>query len=229
MRGTAKAIEKRSTVDSVTSVEDFFWSEQHFSYRFWMLLLKIVLIGLLTSLPSLLAIDVEGALVIPGGTRTLANTRVVLNGGEYSSLSSLDGSFTFYDVDAGIYLLEVLCVEFAFPQMKVKIENYEDNTAGSISVVEYKYPGANRTPGTHPIKLVALTPLKYFQDPPRFNILGFLMGNPMILITVLSAGMMYLFPKMLQNMDPEAMKEFEKVQETEDPMEALKKMMSLGS
>ena len=55
------------------------------------------------------------------------------------------------------------------------------------------------------------------------------MGNPMILIMALSAGLMFIFPKMLQNMDPEAMKEFEKVQETEDPMEALKKMMSIGS
>ena len=192
----------------------------------------VMLFITLLSMPYLLAIDVEGSLVIPGGRKTLPNTRVVLNGGEYSSLSRADGSFTFYNVDAGIYLLEVLCVEFAFPQIKVKIvkgEEYDGGDEETISVVEYKYPGANRTPGSHPIKLIALTPLKYFQDPPRFNIFGFIMGNPMILIMALSAGLMFIFPKMLQNMDPEAMKEFEKVQETEDPMEALKKMMSVGS
>ena len=50
--------------------------------------------------------------------------------GEYSSLSRADGSFTFYNVDAGIYLLEVLCVEFAFPQIKVKIVKGEEYDGG---------------------------------------------------------------------------------------------------
>ncbi len=165
--------------------------------------------------------------MIPGLEKKVSNIRVVLNGGEYTSLSRQDGSFAFYNVDTGIYLLEVMSVEFAFPQMKVKVD--KDKDGGTVNVVEYKYPGANRTPATHPIRLVALTPLKYFQDPPRFSILGFIMGNPMILLMGLSGGLMFLFPKMLQNMDPEAMKQFEEAQNQEDPMAAIKKMMSMGS
>lgn len=185
---------------------------------------------LLCLLPALSHVDgltCEGTLVIPGLEKKVSNIRVVLNGGEYTSLSRQDGSFAFYNVDTGIYLLEVMSVEFAFPQMKVKVD--KDKDGGTINVVEYKYPGANRTPATHPIRLVALTPLKYFQDPPRFSILGFIMGNPMILLMGLSGGLMFLFPKMLQNMDPEAMKQFEEAQNQEDPMAAIKKMMSMGS
>lgn len=189
-----------------------------------------ILLGLLVCLVSVLSMDanvnVEGTLVIPGLEKKVSNIRVVLNGGEYSSTSRQDGSFAFYDVETGIYLLEAMSVEFAFPQMKVKVDKGKDG--GTINVVEYKYPGANRTPGTHPIRLVALTPLKYFHDPPRFSILGFIMGNPMILLMGLSGGLMFLFPKMLQNMDPEAMKQFEEAQNQEDPMAAIKKMMNMG-
>lgn len=169
---------------------------------------------------------VEGRVAIPDGKkgRGLASVVVMLNGGEYSTVTKIDGKFTFHDVETGIYLLEVNAVDLAFPQMKVKV----DKSAGSISVVEYKFPGASRTPASHPIELIALIKLKYFHDPPRFSIMGMIMGNPMIILMAFSAGIIFLFPKMLANMDPEAMKEFEKAQGEEDPMAAMKKMLGLG-
>ena len=169
---------------------------------------------------------VEGRVSIPDGKKGkgLASVVVMLNGGEYSTMTRSDGKFTFHDVETGIYLLEVNDIHLAFPQMKVKV----DRSTDSISVVEYKFPGASRTQATHPIELMALTKLKYFHDPPRFSIIGMIMGNPMILLMAFSAGILFLFPKMLANMDPEAMKEFEKAQGEEDPMAAMKKMLGLG-
>jgi hypothetical protein len=140
-------------------------------------------------------------------------------------MSRHDGSFSFYDVQDGIYLLEAHAVELAFPQMKVKVDR-NNADGGVVNAVEYKYPGASRTPATHPMNLVALTPLQYFHNPPRFSIMGMIMGNPMIILMAVGAGAMFLFPKMLNTMDPEAMKDFEKMQsEAEDPMAALKKML----
>ena len=172
-------------------------------------------------------VTVEGRVTIPDGKKGLglASVGVTLNGGDYSTTSRKDGKFTFHNVDTGIYLLEVNAVNLAFPQMKVKVDKAE----GTISVVEYKFPGASRTTAAHPIELVALTKLKYFHDPPRFSIIGMIMGNPMIILMAASAGIIFMFPKMLAGMDPEAMKEFEKAQSEEDPMEAMKKMLGMSS
>jgi hypothetical protein len=190
-------------------------------------LIVLTILGLILLSSSAMAqesVPIEGRVVVPDGKkgRGLASIKVVLNGGEYSTVTRADGKFTFHDVEMGIYLLEVNAVQLAFPQMKVKVDD-----KSSISVVEYKFPGASRTPATHPIELMALTKLKYFHDPPRFSIIGMIMGNPMIILMAFSAGIIFLFPKMLSSMDPEAMKEFEKAQGEEDPMAAIKKMMGL--
>lgn len=60
---------------------------------------------------------------------------MVLNGGQRSSMSARDGSFTFQDVPAGVYLLEVLSTTFHYSAMKIKV----DDTTGIVAM-EYKVP-----------------------------------------------------------------------------------------
>ena len=84
-------------------------------------------------------LPVEGELDIPSG-EPASNIMVTLNGGEYTSLSRIDGRFTFHDVPTGIYLLDVLSINQVFSQMKLKISAEEE----IIDVVEFKYPGAMR-------------------------------------------------------------------------------------
>jgi len=68
----------------------------------------------------------------------------------------------------------------------------------SVSVVEYKYPGAMRSAAPYPIELVAVLPLTYFQAKPSLSILGMLLGNPMMLIFIVILGVMLMFPNALK-------------------------------
>ena len=58
---------------------------------------------------QILSITVDGLLDIPNGEMA-SNFQVILNRGEYTTLSKADGSFSFYNVPNGIYLLDVLSV-----------------------------------------------------------------------------------------------------------------------
>lgn len=58
-----------------------------------------------------------------------------MNGGQHTSLTARDGSFTFRGVTAGVYLLEVLSPNFHYSAMKIKV----DDKTGIIAI-EYKVP-----------------------------------------------------------------------------------------
>ena len=58
---------------------------------------------------QILSITVDGLLDIPNGEMA-SNFQVTLNRGEYATLSKADGTFSFYNVPNGIYLLDVLSV-----------------------------------------------------------------------------------------------------------------------
>lgn len=52
---------------------------------------------------------------------------------------------------------------------------------------------------------------KFENEPPVFSIWS-IIGNPMILMTVVPLGLLLLMPKLIENMDPEALKEFQESQ-----------------
>lgn len=169
--------------------------------------------------------QVEGRLAIPDGT-SVGNTKLSLNGEQFTTMSRADGTFAFPGVPTGIYLLDVLSTHEIFSQMKLKVST-EDKT---VSVVEYKYPGAKRQASTYPLQLVAIAPINYFQAKPPFSIVGFLMGNPMLLIMGAAVGMMVYFPKMLKELDPEGMKAYEDSAKDvpSDPKELLAQLLGFG-
>ena len=51
----------------------------------------------------MLTLPVEGRIEIPGGSWSVGNQEITLNGGEYSTLTRFDGSFIFHDVPTGKY------------------------------------------------------------------------------------------------------------------------------
>lgn len=121
----------------------------------------------------------------------------------------------------GVYTLDVLAVHAQFPQAKLKVEA----DVGAVTVVEFKYPGAKRTPISYPIVLTALAPVAYFQQRPPINIVGMLLGNPMMLMMLFSVGVMVLMPKLTEGMDEEELKKLQA--EQGDPMKSLQKMMGM--
>ncbi|KAH8063110.1 hypothetical protein JL722_2272 [Aureococcus anophagefferens] len=59
---------------------------------------------------------VEGTVRLRGAGASLPTTEVVLNGGEYRTYTRPDGGFVFHDVEPGVYLLDVLSVDYIFSQ-----------------------------------------------------------------------------------------------------------------
>lgn len=109
--------------------------------------------------------------------------------------------------------------------MKIKV-NADDKI---VNVVEYKYPGAKKAPADYPLNLKALYPIRYYQERPPFSIIGLITGNPMILMMLFMLVIMLIYPKLLQGIDPEEMKQMqEEMNITGDPYSDLKKMVGIG-
>jgi hypothetical protein len=63
----------------------------------------------------------------------------------------------------------------------------------------------------YPIRLTAHANWEYFEKREGLNP-GMLFKNPMMLIMVVSMGFMFLMPKLKDSMDPETLKELERIQ-----------------
>mmetsp|Transcript_3220 Transcript_3220/g.5021 ORF Transcript_3220/g.5021 Transcript_3220/m.5021 type:complete len:159 (-) Transcript_3220:75-551(-) len=126
----------------------------------------------------------------------------------------------------GIYLLDVVSIQLLYPQMKIKVS--AEN--GTVTVVEFKYPGAKRLPSSYPIVLTALMPINYFQKKPPLSIIGMITGNPMMLMMLVMLIVVVGFPSLLQGMSPEELKEMRAASggTSGDPMKDLSKLMGMG-
>ncbi|CAN0199767.1 unnamed protein product [Ectocarpus sp. 6 AP-2014] len=164
--------------------------------------LTTVVLGLAWSMcwSACAAEEILGTLAMPDRS-VVPTTKVILNGGQHSSLTARDGSFAFRDVAAGVYLLEVLSPNFHFSAMKIKV----DDMTGIIAI-EYKYPGAPRKEAIHPLLLTAHTKWNHFEKREGMKV-GGMFKSPMTIIMVLSMAMMVFLPKMMANLDPEQLEE----------------------
>jgi hypothetical protein len=91
-------------------------------------------------------------------------------------LTAVDGTFIFHDISTGVYLVDVLDVQYHFSQLKIKVAAETDQVhlaceytllesavSIQVNVVDYKYPGATKQPGQYPLQFKAHAPLKYFE------------------------------------------------------------------
>ena len=72
----------------------------------------------------------------------------------------------------------------------------------SPKCIEYIYPGAPKQTTPHPIELTAHASYQYYEPRQGFNIFG-IFKNPMLLMMLVMGGMMFMMPKMMENLDPE--------------------------
>jgi len=138
-----------------------------------------------------------------------------------------DHAYDCVSLILGIYLLSVGSVTELFPQMKLKIS--AEN--GTISVVEYKYPGAKRIPASYPLVITAVLKPLYFKKKAQISLFGLIAANPMIVMMIVFFVVMVAFPKMLTaGLTPEELQELKKQQGTQgDPMQELSKLMGVNS
>lgn len=196
------------------------------------LLLILLHINISTSLVSsssstvaTITAKIQGQVVIPDNTPAV-NFRVTLNGDEFATMTDITGTFTFYNIPSGIYLLDVHSLNQMYPQFKLKV----DSENGTINAVEYKYPGAKRVPAVYPLVITALIPISYFQQRPPLSLLGLLWQNPMITMMVGMFSLMMFFPKLLEGMDPEKMKEMQaEIGDAGDPMKQMSKLFGMST
>ena len=67
----------------------------------------------------------------------------------------------------------------------------------------------------------------YFERRQQMNVLSILQ-QPMFLMMLFTMGMVFLMPKMMDNMDPEEMKKMQAEMGSGDPSEAWSKLMGGG-
>lgn len=152
-------------------------------------------------------------------------TRLSLNAGEQLTYSRLDGTFAFYNVPPGVHLVDVYSHTLMFSQIKCQL--LEDSMANP-TCIEYAYPGANKQPIAHPLVLTAHATYEYFEQRPGFSVFS-LLRNPMLLMMLFSIGMMYLMPKMMDNLEPEEKEKMRAQMELQkDPTKMLSQLFGMG-
>ncbi|XP_047104339.1 ER membrane protein complex subunit 7 isoform X2 [Schistocerca piceifrons] len=147
--------------------------------------------------------DIEGK-IYPPEAQVLSNwqvvTKVLVNGGEFIGFLKEDGTFTIHNVPSGSYVLEVVNPDYAYEPVRVEI-----NSKGKYRARKVNYIQTSQViPVTYPLKLKALSRLRYFQAREQWRITDFLF-SPMVLMMVLPLLLIMVLPKMMN--DPETRKD----------------------
>ncbi|KAF9097156.1 hypothetical protein BGX29_003866 [Mortierella sp. GBA35] len=175
--------------------------------------LTVAVVALLSLSSTTTAATLSGVVVGYGENahpRDLSiQTRVLLSGGQYSSMVTKDGKFSFTNVPEGTYLLEVQSPQYTYPTIKVTLTEKE----AKANLVSLGFDWSNNdNPLQLPLTLVPRTPISYFIPREGFKI-SHLFANPMMLMMGGSVLMLFVMPKLMANMDPEAMEEMQGMQD----------------
>ncbi|KAJ9167712.1 hypothetical protein P3X46_019318 [Hevea brasiliensis] len=127
----------------------------------------------------------------------LSNVKVILNGGQSITFLRPDGYFSFYNVPAGTHLIEVAAIGYFFSPVRVD--------------VSARFPGqvqAALTENRRGLSELVLEPLRdeqYYEIREPFSIMS-VVKSPMGLMVGFMLVVMFLMPKLMENMDPEEMR-----------------------
>ncbi|CAF3503146.1 unnamed protein product [Rotaria socialis] len=135
---------------------------------------------------------IEGQIVFPPGGNALADTRILVNQGEYVGIPRVDGTFVISGVPSGSYEVSVSSPQYDFKPVRVDI-----NTNGKIrarkvnrlrpqDVVSVKYP----------LHFNTYTEPNYFQKREATNWADIIF-NPAIIPIVLGIVLVFFLPKLV--------------------------------
>ncbi|KAJ1829805.1 hypothetical protein LPJ56_000117 [Coemansia sp. RSA 2599] len=138
-------------------------------------------------------------------------TRVVINGGEYTGFIQKDGAFAVDNVKLGDSLLEIASSEYAFPKIHVRISLKEDGRA-SIAA-RYVQVGSDWSDDApvlaYPLRIAAASKYDFFTERQGFSIIA-MFSNPYMMMVGVSLIAVFLLPKLQANIDPEVLEEMKK-------------------
>ncbi|EEF46930.1 ER membrane protein complex subunit 7 homolog [Ricinus communis] len=127
----------------------------------------------------------------------LSSVKVVLNGGQNITFLRPDGYFSFHNVPAGTHLIEVAAIGYFFSPVRVD--------------VSARFPGkvqAALTENRRGLNELVLEPMRdeqYYEIREPFSIMS-VVKSPMGLMVGFMLVVMFLMPKLMENMDPEEMR-----------------------
>ena len=123
--------------------------------------------------------------------------KVILNGGQNITFLKPDGYFSFHNIPAGTHLIEVTAIGYFFSPVRV------DVSARNPGKVQAALTENRR--GLSELVLEPMRDEQYYEIREPFNILG-LVKSPMGLMVGFMLIVMFVMPKLVENMDPEEMK-----------------------
>ncbi|KAK6023457.1 hypothetical protein OSTOST_10757 [Ostertagia ostertagi] len=154
------------------------------------------------------------------GRKWAANSRVLLNHGEYIGFVREDGSFVVDNVPSGSYVVQVENVDFVFEPIRVDITAKGKIRARKLTLLQPNV--VNQLP--YPLKLSSREATRYFRKREEWRITDMLM-NPMVLMLVVPLVIMLIIPKMTAN-DPQLQKEMAEMQLPKMDMPDVSEMMA---
>ncbi|PON89867.1 Carbohydrate-binding-like fold containing protein [Trema orientale] len=127
----------------------------------------------------------------------ISNIKVILNGGQRVTFLRPDGFFSFHNVPAGTHLIEVAAIGYFFSPVRV------DVSARNPGKVQAALTETRR--GLQEFVLEPLKEEQYYEIREPFSIMS-LVKSPMGLMIGFMVIVVFLMPKLVENMDPEEMR-----------------------
>ncbi|CAF2113879.1 unnamed protein product [Brassica napus] len=139
-----------------------------------------------------------------GHLSKLSNVKVILNGGQSVTFLRPDGYFTFHKVPAGTHLVEVSAMGYFFSPASFLFSVRVDVSARHHGKVH-----ATLTETRRSLTELVLEPLReeqYYEIREPFSIFS-IVKSPMGLMVGFMVVVVFLMPKLMENIDPEEMKQ----------------------
>ncbi|KAK4167406.1 Cys/Met metabolism PLP-dependent enzyme-domain-containing protein [Cladorrhinum sp. PSN259] len=164
-------------------------------------------------------------LLPPSTSATLS----ALNKPLISAPITVASTFVFHNVTPGTYLVDIHCTTHAFAPLRLDVLRGEEGN-GRLTVRAWEtYRGndwgnkgeevTRRGEEEHTVEARVFGWKSYFMERSTFSILS-IFKNPIILLSLVSMGLFFGMPKLVENMDPEMRAEWEENQK-KNPMNAI--------
>ncbi|XP_010241615.1 PREDICTED: ER membrane protein complex subunit 7 homolog [Nelumbo nucifera] len=140
-------------------------------------------------------VKVEGmgvkGFTLPG---KISNAKVILNGGQNVTYLRPDGYFSFHNIPAGTHLIEVAALGFFFSPVRVDVSARNPGKVQAALTENRK--------GLNELILEPLREEQYYEIREPFSIMN-VIKSPMGLMVGFMLIVVFLMPKLMENMDPE--------------------------
>ncbi|XP_008795836.1 ER membrane protein complex subunit 7 homolog isoform X2 [Phoenix dactylifera] len=123
-----------------------------------------------------------------------SNAEVILNGGQRVTFLREDGYFSFHNVPAGTHLIEVSAMGYFFSPVRIDI------SARNPGEIQAALTENRRV--LHELVLEPLREEQYYEIREPFSLMS-LLKSPMGLMMGFMVLVVFLMPKLTENMDPE--------------------------